>query len=229
MQNKMIKTKDMVIAVFCTILAILAIVFYFLPAFNIQHTASIGYDYETINFSAWNMTQATFTNTQVLGSDLATLLELKEVFSMPVFLAGILSPLALLSIIATTVFAYLAWLKNYNFKKFSFLFGLVGMMFATVALIAVWFLAFKVKTGEVSFSYLYVNVKGNISYGAFVSLIIAFVVAIIACAYNYFMDSDEEEYDDEEEEEEEEEPKPKKTTSKTSSVSSATRRVVKRK
>lgn len=215
MQNKAFKTKDMMIAVFCTILAVLAIIFYFLPAFNIQHTASIGVDYETVSFSAWNMTQASFTSTKVLGSDLLTLLELKDAYGMPIFLAGILAPLAILSILLTTTFAYLSWLKNDNFKKFSFLFGLVGMMFATITLIAVWFMALKIKTGEVSFSYLYVNIKGNISYGSFVSLIISFVVAIIACAYNYFIDGDDEE---DEEEEEEEEPKKKAVKSSTSST-----------
>ena len=162
MQNKTLKVKDMMIAVFLTILAVLAIVFYFLPAFNIQHTASIGTDYETVNFSAWNMTQASFTSTKVLGSDLLTLLELKEAYSMPIFLAGILTPLAIVSIILTTTFAYLSWLKNDNFKKFCFMFGLVSMMLSTIALIAVWFMALKIKTGEVSFSYLYVNIKGNI-------------------------------------------------------------------
>ena len=112
MQNKTFKIKDMMIAVFCTILAILAIVFYFLPAFNIQHTASIGVDYETVNFSAFNMTQATFTNEKVLGSDLLTLLELKDAYGMPIFLAGILSICAIICIILTTAFAYLSWLKN---------------------------------------------------------------------------------------------------------------------
>lgn len=229
MQNKTFKVKDMMIAVFCTILAILAIVFYFLPAFNIQHTASLGVDYETVSFSAWNMTQAAFTNTKVLGSDLLTLLELKEAYGMPIFLAGILSPLAILSIILTTLFAYLSWLKSDNFKKFCFMFGLVGMMFATITLVAVWFMALKIKTGEVSFSYLYVNIKGNISYGSFVSLIISFVVAIIACAYNYFIDSDsdeEEEEDEDEEDDEEEEETPKK---KTTSTTSPTKKLVKKK
>ena len=227
MQNKTFKVKDMMIAVFCTILAILAIVFYFLPAFNIQHTASLGVDYETVNFSAWNMTQASFTNSKVLGSDLVTLLELKDAYGMPIFLAGILSPLAILSIILTTLFAYLSWLKSDNFKKFCFMFGLIGMMFATITLIAVWFMALKIKTGEVSFSYLYVNIKGNISYGSFVSLIISFVVAIIACAYNYFIDSDSDEEDEEEDEEEEEEDRPKKktvTTTKTT-IKTVTKRV----
>jgi large-conductance mechanosensitive channel len=143
---------------------------------------------------------------------------------MPIFLAGILSPLAILAIILTTVFAYLAWLKNERFKGFCFLCGLVGMMFATIVLVAVWFMALKIKTGEVTFSYLYLNVKGNISYGSFVSLILAFVVAIVSCAYNYFIDSGDEDYDDEDEddedeededEEEEEEVKPRRKTTTT--------------
>lgn len=227
MQSKTFKTKDMMIAVFCTILAVLAIVFYFLPAFNIQHTASIGVDYETVNFSAFNMTQAAFTSAKVLGSDLLTLLELKDAYSMPIFLAGILSPLALISIILTTAFAYLAWLKNENFKKFCFMCGLVGMMFATIALISIWFMALKIKTGEVSFSYLYVNIKGNISYGAFVSLIISFVVAIIACAYNYFIDGDDDEDEEDEDEEEDEEELPKKKVVKTAPKATTTKAPVK--
>lgn len=228
MQNKNFKIKDMMIAVFCSILAILAIVFYFLPAFNIQHTASIGVDYETVNFSAWNITQASFTSSKILGSDLVTLLELKDAYGMPIFLAGILSPLAILSILLTTLFAYLSWLKSDSFKKFCFMFGLVGMMFATITLVAVWFMALKIKTGEVSFSYLYVNIKGNISYGSFVSLIISFVVAIIACAYNYFIDSDDDEdeeddeEDDEDEDEDEEETPKKKTVTKTTVTKSST-------
>lgn len=234
MQNKTFKTKDMIIAVFCSILAVLAVVFYFLPAFNIQHTASLGIDYETVNFSAFNITQAAFTNTKVLGSDLLTLLELKEAYGMPIFLAGILSPLALLSIFLTTVFAYLSWLKNEDFKKFCFMCGLIGMMFATITLVSVWFMALKIKTGEVSFSYLFVNIKGNISYGSFVSLIISFVVAIIACAYNYFIDGDDEDEaeDDEEDDEEEEEeirPKKKPVTTKTVTTTKTTTKTVTKK
>ena len=122
----------------------------------------------------------------------------------------------------------MSWLKSDKFKKYCFLFGLVGMMFATITLIAVWFMALKIKTGEVSFSYLYVNIKGNISYGSFVSLIISFVVAIIACAYNYFIDSDddedEDEEDDDEEEEEEEQPKKKVVTRSTTTSKSTTAR-----
>ena len=249
MQNKTFKIKDMIIAVICTILVILSIVFYFLPAFNIQHTASIGVNYEQIDFSAWDMTRASFTKAIELGSgdfDFIALLELKQAYGMPIFLAGILAPIVLLTIVLTTAFAYLAWLKDEKFKKFCFLFGLVSMMFATIVLVAVWFMALKIKTGEISFSYLNVNVKGNISYGSFVSLILAFVIAIVSCAYNYFIDSGDEEYDDEDEdedneededEEEEEEVEPKKksatttknTMPKTPTKSTSTTRFIKKK
>lgn len=228
MQNTKFKTKDMIIAVFCTILAILSIVFYFLPAFSVEHTPSIGMGYETLNYSALNLTQAVFTNTKMLGSDIVGLLYIKDVYGMPIFLAGILMPIALLCIILTTVFAYLSWLKSDNFKKYCFLFGLVGMIFATVTLISTWFIALQIKNGN-TFSYFYVNVKGNISYGSFVSLIISFVVAIIACAYNYFIDSeddeDDEEDDEEEEDEEEEEivvPKKKVVTRTTTTTKKTT-------
>ena len=110
------------------------------------------------------------------------------------------------------------------------MFGLVGMMFATITLVAVWFMALKIKTGEVSFSYLYVNIKGNISYGSFVSLIISFVVAIIACAYNYFIDSDNDEEEDEDEEEEDDEEEEEETPKKkTTSTTSPTKKLVKKK
>ena len=108
MPNNKFKTKDMIIAVFCTILAILSIVFYFLPAFSVEHTPSIGMGYETLNYSAFNMTQAVFTNTKMLGSEIVGLLYIKDTYGMPIFLAGMLMPLALISIILTTTLANLS-------------------------------------------------------------------------------------------------------------------------
>ena len=44
MAEKQFKTKDMIIAVICTLLAILCIVFYFLPAFSVQHSPNLTFD-----------------------------------------------------------------------------------------------------------------------------------------------------------------------------------------
>lgn len=219
MSEKKIKTKDMVIAVFCTILAILCIVFYFLPAFTVKHRASPSSDYEVVNYSAWEMTQAVFTDTKVIGSNMEGLLYIKETYGFAIILSGILMPLGIICTIVTTVFSYLSWLKNTNFKKYCFLFSLCGMMFTTVTLIATWFIAIQIRDGN-NFGFFNYNLKGSIAYASFVSLILAFVVAIIACAYNYFLDNfdDEEEEDDDEDEddEEEEEIKPKKLKKVTS-------------
>ena len=94
------------------------------------------------------------------------------------------------------------------------------MMFTTVTLIATWFIAIQIRDGN-NFGFFNYNLKGSIAYASFVSLILAFVVAIIACAYNYFLDNfdDEEEEDDEDEDEddeEEEEIKPQKVRKVTS-------------
>jgi large-conductance mechanosensitive channel len=87
------------------------------------------------------------------------------------------------------------------------------MIFQTITLICTWFIALMSKNG--TYQELFkANVKGGMSYGAFVSLILVFVVAIIACAYNYFLenfdDEDEEDEDEDEEDDEDEEPAPKK-------------------
>ena len=115
-------------------------------------------------------------------------------------------PLGLISVVATTVFAYLSWLKSDELKKFCFLFGLCSMAFTTSTLIANWFLTIQIRNGN-NFNFFYFNLEGNMAYASFVSLILTFVIAIIACAYNYFLDN----FDDEEEEDEEEEELPKKS------------------
>jgi hypothetical protein len=79
----------------------------------------------------------------------------------------------------------------------------MGMIFATMTLIATWFMAIQIRDGN-NFDVFGANLKGSISYGAFVSLILAFVVAIVACAYNYFLDNFDEEDDEEEEDDDEE-------------------------
>lgn len=199
-ENKL-KTKDMVIAIFCTILTILCIVFYFLPAFNIKHSSGGLEGYETVNYSVWEMTIATFSKTKYIGPDApnwAGLMYIKDTYGVAIALGGVLMPLAIICSITTTVFVYLSWLKGEEFKKFAFLFSLCGMIFQTITLIATWFLAFSTKNGN-NYNYFNNNIKGGMSYGSFVSLILAFVVAILACAYNYFLDN----FDDEEEEEEE--------------------------
>lgn len=207
MAEQKFKTKDMIIAIFCTLLTILFIVFYFLPAFNIKHSTD-GLDYTTVVYSGWEMTIATFTKTKYIGADApnwAGLIYIKDTYGLAVSLAGVLMPLAILCSIATTVFTYLSWLKGEQFKKYSFLFSLCGMVFQTITLISTWFIAMVTKEGK-HYGFYGANLKGGMSYGAFVSLILAFVIAIIACAYNYFLDN----FDDEEEDEDEEEERPRK-------------------
>jgi uncharacterized membrane protein len=240
MQEKKLKIKDMIIAIFCTILAVLCIVFYFLPAFNIKHSTSPMMEYEVVNYSGWEMTRAAFASAKVIGFNWSGLTYIKEVYGFAVILSGVLMPLSIVCSIGTTVFAYLSWLKTETFKKFCFLFSLVGMLFQTISLVLIWFIAIMSKDGN-HYNFFNNNIKGGMSYGAFVSLILVFVIAIIACAYNYFLenfddeDEEDEEDDDEEEEieyvvrkrkkkivyidvdedeEEEEEVKPKKTTPK---------------
>lgn len=199
----------MIIAVFCTLLAILCIVFYFLPVFTVKHKASPSDDFNVVNYSAWDMTRTMFQGTRVMGAHNEGLFCIKETagYTFPVMLAGLLMPLSIICTITTAVFTYLSWLKSDKFKKYCFLFSLVGMMFATITLIATWWIAIQIKDGN-NFDFFYFNLKGSIAYGAFVSLILAFVVAIIACAYNYFLDNFDDE--DEEDEDEEEEPVEKK-------------------
>ena len=216
MAEKKFKTKDMIIAVICTLLTILAFVFYFLPAFSVQHTPSLSFDDgETLYYSGWQMTQAIFLKETPLGTDIAGLMFIKEVFGMAVALSGILMPLALVCAVVTTVFAYLSWFKGEQFKKFCFLFSLCGMVFSTITLVSTWFIAIQLRTGKIYLDFFNSNVKGSIAYASFVSLILSFVIAIVACAYNYFLDNfddedeEDEEYEDEDEEEEEE-IKPKK-------------------
>lgn len=202
--EKKFKTKDMVICVFCTLLAILSIVFYFLPAFNVKHRVGPQADYEQCNYSAWEMTKAVFTDTKVIGSNMEGLLHIKDTYAFAVIVSGILMPLGIICTIATTVFAYFSWLKNEKFKQYCFLFSLCGMMFTTVTLICTWFIAIQLRDGN-NVDFFNYNLKGSISYASFISLILAFVVAIIACAYNYFLDNfdeDDEEYDDEDDDEE---------------------------
>ncbi len=209
MTEKKFKTKDMLIAIFCTVLAVLCIVFYFLPAFNVKHRVGPQVDYEQINYSAWEMTKATFSNTKVIGSNMEGLMYIKDTYAFPILASGILMPLGIICTITTAVFSYLSWLKNEDFKKYCFLFSLVGMMFTTVTLICTWFVAIMIRDGN-NFDFFNYNLKGSISYASFVSLILSFVVAIIACAYNYFLDN----FDDEEEEEDEEDEEPKKPAKK---------------
>lgn len=197
MSDKKIKTKDMVIAILCTLLAILCIVFYFLPAFDVKHKADPSADFEVVAFSGWDMTKSIFTETIILGTPMEKLLAIKDSYGFAVILSGILLPLSILCSIITAVFAYLSWLKDEDFKKYCFLFSLVGMVFGTLTLISTWFIAIQIRSGN-NFQVFGANLKGSISYGSFVSLILSFVIAIIACAYNYFLDN----FDDEEEEDE---------------------------
>jgi hypothetical protein len=200
MPEKKLKVKDMTIAIFCTLLAILCIVFYFLPAFNVKHRIDTYHDWETINYSGWQMTQVIFKNERVIGGVFESLMQLRNEFTFPLLSAGLLMPIAIVCVIVTTVFAYISWLKNEEFKKFCFLFSLCAMMFQTLTLICTWFIALQLKDSSIRGTIVNADMKGGISYASFVSLILTFVVAIIACAYNYFLDN----FDDEDEEEEEE-------------------------
>lgn len=220
MAEKQFKTKDMIIAVICTILAVLSIVFYFLPAFSVEHSASLNFETsEKLYYSAWDMTRAVFASSKDFGSSIIGLLYIKDIYSMAVVISGIVMPIGIACIIATTVFAYLSWFKGEKFKKLCFLFGLCGMMFTTITLISTWYIAIQLRSGNGLIDYFYYNIKGSIAYGSFVSLIISFVVAIVACAYNYFLDN----FDEEEVEEEEEEVdiQPEKHTQKLAKVTTS--------
>lgn len=209
MAEKQFKTKDMIIAVICTILAVLSIVFYFLPAFSVEHSPSLNFETsEKLFYSAWDMTKTVFTNVIDWDSNIVGLMYIKDVYGMAVFISGIVMPIGIACIITTTVFAYLSWFKGEKFKKFCFMFSLCGMMFTTITLISTWYIAIQLRSGNVVMDYFAYNIKGSIAYGSFVSLIISFVVAIVACAYNYFLDNfdeDEEMEDDDDEDEEDEE------------------------
>ena len=205
MEQKKFKTKDMIIAVFCTILSILCIVFYFLPAFNIKDSTSPMMEFEEHVYSGWDLTRAAFARNKVYGTTWGELTFVKEVFGFAVMLGGILMPLSIICVVITTVFAYFSWLKKEELKKFCFVFSLCAMIFQTITLICTWFIALMSKNG--TYQELFKsNVKGGMSYGAFVSLILVFVVAIIACAYNYFLEN----FDDEEDDEDEDDETPKK-------------------
>lgn len=242
MPEKKLKVKDMMIAIFCTLLTILCIVFYFLPAFNVKHRIDSYEEYKTITYSGWQMTQVIFQKQRIIGGTFESLQQIKQDFGFPLITGGLIMPFAIICVIATTIFAYLSWFKGEKFKKFCFLFSLCGMMFQTFALICTWFIALQVKDSNIRGNIVGADMKGGISYAAFVSLILTFVVAIIACAYNYFLDNfndddededEDEEYDDDDEEvvivrrkkkkiiyvdedEDEEEVKPSKKTAPTS-------------
>lgn len=212
----------MIIAVICTILAVLSIVFYFLPAFSVEHSASLNFETsEKLYYSAWDMTRAVFASSKDFGSSIIGLLYIKDIYSMAVVISGIVMPIGIACIIATTVFAYLSWFKGEKFKKLCFLFGLCGMMFTTITLISTWYIAIQLRSGNGLIDYFYYNIKGSIAYGSFVSLIISFVVAIVACAYNYFLDNFDEEEEEVEEEEEEVDIQPEKHTQKLAKVTTS--------
>ena len=202
MSDKKIKTKDMIIAILCTLLAILCIVFYFLPAFDVKHKSDPSADYEVVTFSGWDMTKAVFSDTVIIGTKVEKILAIKDSYGFAIILSGLLMPLSIICTIVTTVFTYLSWLKNEDFKKYCFLFSLVGMVFGTLTLISTWFIAIQIRNGN-NFQVFGANLKGSISYASFVSLILSFVVAIIACAYNYFLDNFDEEEEEEDDDDEE--------------------------
>ena len=184
-----------------------------MPAFSVAHSPNLSFDNaETVVFSAYDMTRVIFMKSIPWGEDITGLMYIKDVYGMAVVLSGILMPLGLVCSVVTAVFAYISWFKGEQFKKFCFLFSLCGMVFATITLISTWFIAIQLRNGNAYIEYFNNNIKGSIAYGSFVSLILAFVIAIIACAYNYFLDNfdDEEDEEDDEEDDEEEIEEPKK-------------------
>lgn len=202
MQDKKFKTKDMIIAIFCTLLAILCIVFYFLPAFNVKHSASPMMDYEVVEYSGWEMTRAALSSVKVFGSNWIGLMYIKDVYGFAIIIGGVLMPISIICSIVTAVFAYMSWLKSENLKKFCFMFSLCGMIFQTIALILTWFIAIMTKDGN-NYNHFNNNIKGGMSYASFVSLILVFVIAIVACAYNYFLDNFDDDDDEDEDDDDE--------------------------
>ena len=62
------------------ILAILCIVFYFLPAFNIKHSASPMMEYDEVRYSAWEMTLAAFSKNKMIDVNWAGLTYIKDTY-----------------------------------------------------------------------------------------------------------------------------------------------------
>ena len=207
------KTKDMVISIICITLSILSIVFYFLPAFSIRHSVDGGV-YTTQYYSGFDITRSLFTNTTVLGSQFQNMLEIRDLFTYQTFLSGIMLPLGIIASVATAVFTTLAWLKDEKFKQFAFLTSICDMFFVTVSLIATWLIVMSIHSG-VEIGNLYNNKISSMGIAAFAGLILAFVIAIVACAYYYFLDGIDVDEDDDEEEvaetDEDEEKEPQNT------------------
>lgn len=200
MQGAERKTKDMIISIICIVLSILCIVFYFLPAFSIKHSVD-GAVYLTQNFSGFDMTSSLFADTYVLGTPFQNMIDIRNMFTYQTFLAGVMLPLGVLASIATAVFTTLSWLKDEKFKQFAFLTSICDMFFVIVSLISTWLIAMNIHSG-VEIGNLYNNKVCSMGVAAFVGLILAFVIAIVACAYYYFLDEDdEEEYEEDEDEE----------------------------
>ena len=84
MQEKGFKTKDMIIAIFCTILAILCIVFYFLPAFNVQHSTSPVGDFTKVSYSGYELTRAAISSTKVIGYNWDGLMYIKDTYGFAI-------------------------------------------------------------------------------------------------------------------------------------------------
>ena len=203
MQGAEKKTKDMIISIICIVLSILCIVFYFLPAFSIKHSVD-GAIYLTQNFSGFDMTRSIFTNSYTLGSHFQNMIDIRNMFTYQTFLAGILLPLGILASMGTATFTTLSWLKDEKFKQFAFLTSICDMFFVIVSLISTWLIAMNIHSG-IEIGNLYNNKVCSMGVAAFAGLILAFVIAIVACAYYYFLDEDEElEYEEDEDEDEDE-------------------------
>lgn len=203
MQGAENKTKDMIISIICIVLSILCIVFYFLPAFSIKHSVD-GAIFLTQNFSGFDMTRSLFTNSYILGSPFQNMLDIRNMFTYQTFLAGVMLSLGILASIGTAVFTTLSWLKDEKFKQFAFLTSICDMFFVIVSLISTWLIAMNIHSG-MEIGNLYNNKVCSMGVAAFAGLILAFVIAIVACAYYYFLDDEDEEEEYEEDEDEDEE------------------------
>ena len=147
------------------------------------------------------MTSSLFADTYILGTPFQNMIDIRNMFTYQTFLAGVMLPLGVLASIATAVFTTLSWLKDEKFKQFAFLTSICDMFFVIVSLISTWLIAMNIHSG-VEIGNLYNNKVCSMGVAAFVGLILAFVIAIVACAYYYFLDEDdEEEYEEDEDEE----------------------------
>lgn len=204
--------KDLIIAITTGLLAVVCIVFYFLPVITVLHDASPGFVTALQeNFSGFDITNAMFSNLETIPyTDYGMhLLKIKIVsMNYPLYsiLIGVFLPLVSVALIITSIFTFLACFKGEKFKIYGFIASLCGTVFAIISTVAIWLLADVFVSGDsiMEQAGFYINVNGSIGYATFVILAVAFVCAIEICAYNYFVGLDPEDEDDEDDEDEDE-------------------------